>query len=194
MQGMTQEIAAAALQRLQGILGHWNWTHAADAEVVAALVPATLMQACWTWRPLVSIIGASDSGKSTLLSARSLCRCSGEWTIAADRSTEAGLRQADRLQRGSRGHRRVRPLLAAAAGPGAVQDLQPRRRNPPWHSGPDRHQLRRSAYSVVCRHRVGRHLGAGPQQVHQAGTTAAAESRRVGVARQPRAERALGAS
>ena len=92
VQGMTQEIAAAALQRLQGILGHWNWTHASDAEVVAALVPATLVQACWTWRPLVSIIGASDSGKSTLLS-QVLVPVLGEWTIAADRSTEAGLRQ-----------------------------------------------------------------------------------------------------
>ncbi len=89
---MTQEIAAAALQRLQGILGNWNWTHTADAEVVAALVPATFIQACWTWRPLVSIIGASDSGKSTLLS-QVLVPALGEWTIAADRSTEAGLRQ-----------------------------------------------------------------------------------------------------
>ena len=92
VQGMTQEIAAAALQRLQGILGNWNWTHAADAEVVAALVPATFVQACWTWRPLVSIIGASDSGKSTLLE-QVLVPVLGEWTIAADRSTEAGLRQ-----------------------------------------------------------------------------------------------------
>ena len=82
----------AALQRLQGILGNWNWTHAADAEVVAALIPATFIQACWTWRPLVSIIGASDSGKSTLL-GQVIVPVLGEWTIAADRSTEAGLRQ-----------------------------------------------------------------------------------------------------
>jgi hypothetical protein len=59
---------------------------------VAALVPATFIQACWTWRPLVSIIGASDSGKSTLLS-QVIVPVLGEWTIAADRSTEAGLRQ-----------------------------------------------------------------------------------------------------
>ena len=92
VQRMTREIAAAALGRLQCILGNWNWTHTADAEVVAALVPATFIQACWTWRPLVSIIGASDSGKSTLLS-QVLVPALGEWTIAADRSTEAGLRQ-----------------------------------------------------------------------------------------------------
>jgi hypothetical protein len=92
VQAMTADVAAGALHRLQGILGHWNWTHPTDAEVVAALIPATFIQACWTWRPLVSIIGASDSGKSTLLS-QVLVPVLGEWTIAADRSTEAGLRQ-----------------------------------------------------------------------------------------------------
>jgi hypothetical protein len=92
VQGMTLDTARGALQRLQGILGNWHWTHTADAEVVAALVPATFIQACWTWRPLVSIIGASDSGKSTLLS-QVIVPVLGEWTIAADRSTEAGLRQ-----------------------------------------------------------------------------------------------------
>ena len=92
VQNMTPEAAAGALQRLQDIVGNWNWTHATDAEVIAALIPATLIQACWTWRPLVSIIGASDSGKSTLLS-QVIVPVLGEWTIAADRSTEAGLRQ-----------------------------------------------------------------------------------------------------
>ncbi len=149
---MTQEVAPAALQRLQGILGHWNWTHARDAEVVAALVPATFIQACWTWRPLVSIIGASDRGKSTLLS-QVLVPVLGEWTIAADRSTEAGLRQRigcnaapvviDEFDLYSQ---RQKVL-------GAVQDFQPRRRNPPWHGRPDGHQLRCAAYRLVCRHR-----------------------------------------
>jgi hypothetical protein len=92
VQAMTAEVAAGALQRLQGVLEHWNWTHTADAEVVAALIPATFIQACWTWRPLVSIIGASDSGKSTLL-GQVIVPVLGDWTIAADRSTEAGLRQ-----------------------------------------------------------------------------------------------------
>ncbi|MGO9114254.1 MAG: hypothetical protein ACLP9L_33990 [Thermoguttaceae bacterium] len=92
VQAMTAEVAVGALQRLQGVLGNWNWTHAADAEVVAALIPATFIQACWTWRPLVSIIGASDAGKSTLL-GQVIVPVLGDWTIAADRSTEAGLRQ-----------------------------------------------------------------------------------------------------
>ena len=90
---MTPEAAKAALQRLREVLGNWNWSHAADAKVVAALVPATFVQACWTWRPLVSIIGASDAGKSTLLQ-QLIVPVLGEWAIAADRSTEAGLRQA----------------------------------------------------------------------------------------------------
>ncbi len=92
VQAMTPERAAEALRRLRGVLGHWNWTHAADVEVVAALIPATFIQACWAWRPLVSIIGASDSGKSTLL-GQVIVPVLGDWTIAADRSTEAGLRQ-----------------------------------------------------------------------------------------------------
>ena len=90
---MTLEAARAALQRLREILGNWNWSHPVDPEVVAALVPATFVQACWTWRPLVSIIGASDTGKSTLLQ-QFIVPVLGEWAIAADRSTEAGLRQA----------------------------------------------------------------------------------------------------
>ena len=90
---MTVERTRAALQRLQGVLGHWHWSHPVDAEVVAALVPATFVQAAWTWRPLVSIIGPSDAGKSTLLQ-QVIVPVLGEWTIAADRSTEAGLRQA----------------------------------------------------------------------------------------------------
>ena len=90
---MAPEGAGTALQRLRQILGNWNWSPPVNPEVVAALVPATFVQACWTWRPLVSIIGASDAGKSTLLQ-QLIVPVLGEWAIAADRSTEAGLRQA----------------------------------------------------------------------------------------------------
>jgi hypothetical protein len=90
---MTLERSRPALQRLRGILEHWHWSHAVDPEVVAALIAATFVQAVWTWRPLASIIGPSDAGKSTLLQ-QVIVPVLGEWTIAADRSTEAGLRQA----------------------------------------------------------------------------------------------------
>ena len=94
-QAMTAKRAMALFSDLWRLLGNWNWTHHQDPLVAAALLLATFIQACWTWRPLVSIIGASDSGKSTLM-ADLLVSVLGEWTIAADRSSEAGLRQAIR--------------------------------------------------------------------------------------------------
>ncbi len=90
---MTSETAAGVLQQIEEILRRWNWTHVADPQVAAALVAATDVQAIWSWRPSVSVTGASDSGKTTLLQ-EVLVPMLGELVIAADRSTEAGLRQA----------------------------------------------------------------------------------------------------
>jgi hypothetical protein len=80
------------ISALQLLLAQWHWTHPYDSWVQAALVLATFVQNCWTWRPLNSIIGPTDCGKSTLLQ-NLLAPIFGNWTIAADRSTEAGLRQ-----------------------------------------------------------------------------------------------------
>jgi len=85
--------ARRTLGQLHRLLGNWNWTHRADVDVAAALVPATFIQSCWTWRPLVSITGESDSGKSTLFEDL-LHPIFGDWTVIADRATEAGIRQA----------------------------------------------------------------------------------------------------
>ncbi len=93
VQAVTDESARAVLSQLQGHLYQWNWAHRADQDVAAALIPATFVQACWTWRPLVTVTGESDCGKSTLLE-QFLRPVFGDWTILADRSTEAGLRQA----------------------------------------------------------------------------------------------------
>jgi len=95
----TRGMGLTKAQRIIGRVGRqvdkWNWSHPWDAKIVTALIPATFIQACWTWRPLVSIIGGSDTGKSTFI-ADLLTPLFGRWTIAADRSTEAGLRQAIR--------------------------------------------------------------------------------------------------
>lgn len=93
VRGMHRQAAGDLLARLRTWLSQWNWTHTADADVAAALVFATFIQACWTWRPLVTITGESDAGKSTLFEDLIL-PIFGGWTIAADRSTEAGIRQA----------------------------------------------------------------------------------------------------
>lgn len=90
---MNAKAARSTLRRVEHLLKQWNWSQPWDARVVSLLIPATIIQTCWSWRPLVSIIGPSDSGKSTLL-GDVLQPLFGDWTIAADRSTEAGLRQA----------------------------------------------------------------------------------------------------
>jgi len=90
---MTAAKAKRAVDELKALVECWNWCHEWDPAVIAALVPATFVQACWTWRPMVSITGPSDSGKSTFLS-EVLVPLFGDWAISADRCTEAGLRQA----------------------------------------------------------------------------------------------------
>jgi hypothetical protein len=91
--GMNASKSRELLSRLIGMLKLWNWKHEWDARVVAALVIATFIQTLWRWRPLVSITGPSDSGKTTLFQEL-LLGIFLEWTIWSDRSTEAGLRQA----------------------------------------------------------------------------------------------------
>lgn len=92
VEAMTLETASEVVTKLINVLGHWNWSHAADPQTVAGLVLATFVQACWPWRPQVSITGRSDSGKSTLWQ-EVLAPIFLRWHLMADRSTEAGLRQ-----------------------------------------------------------------------------------------------------
>jgi hypothetical protein len=89
---MTFDAARDVFETLRGHLERWNWTHPQDPRVLAALMAATLVQACWRWRPLVSLIAPSDSGKTTLLQEL-LAPVYRSWTLMVDRSTAAGLRQ-----------------------------------------------------------------------------------------------------
>lgn len=93
VENMTVRGATEIVHELSEIATQWNWSHKLDHLVFSRLVVASFIQACWSWRPLISIIGASDCGKSTLFSDV-LLPIYGDWTIATDRSTEAGLRQA----------------------------------------------------------------------------------------------------
>lgn len=89
---VTTDSARGAVTRLERLLTQWHWEHAFDARVQASLVAATFVQACWTWRPLNSIVGASHTGKSTLLQ-EVIVPVFG-WCVSSDRATEAGIRQA----------------------------------------------------------------------------------------------------
>jgi hypothetical protein len=78
---------------LEGMFARWRWTHDGQApKVLAGLVLATWVQSLWVWRPQVSIIGKSNSGKSTLF--KMLEGLFGSLAITSSGSTAAGIRQA----------------------------------------------------------------------------------------------------
>lgn len=86
-----------AIDRLTGILTQWNWKIPAGsqgtvAEILAGLVLATWVQTAWSWRPMVGITAASDSGKSTLFEQLEILF--GPLSLLNSKSTEAGIRQA----------------------------------------------------------------------------------------------------
>ena len=91
---MTRERAHRVVSELRNVLAQSCWTCPHDARIVAFLVVATLIQSCWGWRPLVSIVGPTNCGKSSLF--QFLEQLFGSWTIRTDLSTEAGLRQTIR--------------------------------------------------------------------------------------------------
>jgi hypothetical protein len=77
------------------LFAKWFWKHEKTApSLVAGLVLCTWVQTLWHWRPLVSITGASDSGKSTLFEV--LSGIFGGLAISSSQSSEAGIRQVVR--------------------------------------------------------------------------------------------------
>ena len=56
-----------AVEKLVEIISRWTWRHHEDPVIVSSILGATTMQAIWDWRPLFSLIGPSDAGKSSLL-------------------------------------------------------------------------------------------------------------------------------
>lgn len=76
------------------LFGRWNnWVYGASPQIVAALVCSTWVQTVWRLRPMVSIIGASNTGKSVLLDD-CLARMFGEGIVfSINKPTEPGIRQ-----------------------------------------------------------------------------------------------------
>jgi hypothetical protein len=92
---------------LDGLFSRWVWKQPRDApsnisaNVCSGLVLSTWVQTLWRWRPLVSIIGSTNSGKTSLFEMlggndRSNQGLFGGLSILSSQSSEAGIRQAIR--------------------------------------------------------------------------------------------------
>lgn len=86
------------IDELTSIFLQWNWrlppgpeAKSTIADLLPGLTLATWVQTCWSWRPMVGIAAASDSGKTTLFEV--LETLYGPLALLNSKSTEAGLRQ-----------------------------------------------------------------------------------------------------
>lgn len=95
LRSCNQPWAASTISEAIQLFDRWYWKRGErTSELIAALVLATWVQTIWEWRPLVSIIGESSCGKSSLF--ETLSTLFGGLGLLAAKSTEAGLRQAIR--------------------------------------------------------------------------------------------------
>ncbi len=94
LHSMNHEVAAEAVDDLASICSQWIWRHKADADVVAAAVACTWVQTLWRWRPMISVSGGSDSGKTTFFDSLLQESLGGsKFVLFAQKPTEAGVRQ-----------------------------------------------------------------------------------------------------
>jgi hypothetical protein len=79
------------------LFSRWRWKHESGPLLMAGLVMASWIQTVWSWRPLVSITGQSNSGKSMLFECLggNLGRLGlfGRLAFRQSKSSEAGIRQ-----------------------------------------------------------------------------------------------------
>jgi hypothetical protein len=80
------------LNEVAGLLEKWFWKSPVDHLVTAGLVAASFIQTLWPWRPEVTLTGASDSGKTTMIHGV-LAPLFGDLGLYCDHPTEAGVRQ-----------------------------------------------------------------------------------------------------
>lgn len=73
------------------LFARWRWKSDKTPMLISGLVIATWVQTIWAWRPLVAIIGRSNSGKTTLIEG--LAGIFGKLAIKSSRSSAAGIRQ-----------------------------------------------------------------------------------------------------
>lgn len=80
------------------LFAKWKWRNPEiDPTLMVGLVLATWIQTLWKWRPLVSVVGESNSGKSFLFEAlggnEHQMGLFGKLSFKQAKSTEAGIRQ-----------------------------------------------------------------------------------------------------
>lgn len=83
------------IDRATALFANWEWRQGdVVPNLVVGLLMASWVQTIWEWRPLVSIVGPSDCGKSTLFDV--LETMFGKLALKCSKPSEAGLRQAIR--------------------------------------------------------------------------------------------------
>lgn len=97
-EAQNEEWCRSVLESAYEVLNQWRWKNQdCDPTLVTGLIMATWVQAIWTWRPLVVLIGESNSGKSLLFEAlgggQGRRGFFGNLAFKQAKSTEAGIRQ-----------------------------------------------------------------------------------------------------
>ncbi len=91
----SQSRSSKVIDEAGDLFKKWFWIQDRIAPMLmVGLVMASWVQTFWTWRPLVSIIGPSHCGKSTLFEV--IGSLFGNLVVSSAESSEAGIRQAIR--------------------------------------------------------------------------------------------------
>jgi len=78
-------------KEIHDVYSQWHFTRQDDAELLVGLIFAAWIQSAWRMRPLVSLSGETDAGKTTLY--ESLEKIFGNLSWKRDDVTEAAIRQ-----------------------------------------------------------------------------------------------------
>lgn len=82
----------AAMNDCINLFGRWRWKNQTSSPIIlTGLIFATWVQTLWEWRPQVSVIGPTSSGKSMLCKA--IASIFGSLAKSCSDSTAAGIRQ-----------------------------------------------------------------------------------------------------
>jgi len=84
------------IRRVERIVARWTWGNDFASQIITGLIGCTLLQTVWKWRPMVSILGESNTGKSSLmdfLSQEEELSLFGALSFRTSDTTRAGISQ-----------------------------------------------------------------------------------------------------